>query len=521
MKLVARLVVLALPCLLGARTAAAQTPDIAPSSLAFDWHYYGSSGALSAYSFGTTLCNVGDAPIAWDYPLDMPVVGQNLFRIADGRIEQLGYGYLAPRFCALNIDDCGTCQPTNCATLGSGCSDVSALHDGGSGWAKYAIDGNRGAWTSVPPGPSGDPLVINGRIQVLTSALGQVDATYVAETQAVSGHDQRSGSGVNNTSWCFVDFSTPSSPQTAAAAYLGEPALFAWRAVHQDVVISEAFVVDEGGPGVHGFMWIASRAIDLGGTWRYEYAVQNTTSEVAVRALSILTPCGSANATSAQFFGIDHHSGSPYSDAAWSFAQTGTELGWSTATFAQNADANALRWGNLFAFSFESDAAPDPAGTVELALFKTSGSVSATAIVPSGPSFSYPAFCLPTATSTGNPIALTASGAPNIAANNLMLTCVDLPPNQFGYFLMSEAQQLSANPPGSQGNLCIGSPFVRFAGNVLNSGASGSVTFEPDALALPSNTTWMPGETWNFQYWTRDGQNPSNFSNLATITFCQ
>ena len=36
-----------------------------------------------------------------------------------------------------------------------------------------------------------------------------------------------------------------------------------------------------------------------------------------------------------------------YSNAAWTSNQTGSDLSWSTETFAQNQNANALRWGTF------------------------------------------------------------------------------------------------------------------------------------------------------------------------------
>ena len=37
----------------------AQSPDAVVSNVAFDWRYYGNAGSVRAYSFGTTICNLG------------------------------------------------------------------------------------------------------------------------------------------------------------------------------------------------------------------------------------------------------------------------------------------------------------------------------------------------------------------------------------------------------------------------------------------------------------------------------
>ena len=67
---------------------------------------------------------------------------------------------------------------------------------------------------------------------------------------------------------------------------------------------------------------------------------------------------------------------------------------------------------------------------------------------------------------------------------------------------------------GGQGNLCLSGPIIRFDKFVLNSGSGGAVTFSPDLTNLPQGTVISPGETWNFQHWTRD-VNPTQTSNTS------
>jgi len=368
--------------LLFSTSAPAQVPDVTASVVAQSWQYYGEVDGFRAYSFRTTICNIGDAPLDVDPYFDTPVVAKNLFRIADGRIVQLGYGFPVVRVCALNESSCGSCQATACDTLGVGCADTTSISDGSIGWGKWIIDANRGEWPVIPPGPSGDPPVLNGRIQVAIADVGIPGAIYVAENQVVSGHDQQAGSGANNLSWREVDLSNPTSPINVGPTNVGEPAIFAWRAEHVGVLIDEASLVDEGGPGLHGTFWVASRATDLGnGRWRYDYAVQNTTSQVAARGLRIPAPCGTGDLSNPQFFGVRHHSGSPFSNAPWSFNAGANAMRWSTESFTANPDANAVRWGNLYAFSVESDAPPHEANA-RVQLFEQPGTLRAKVLAP-------------------------------------------------------------------------------------------------------------------------------------------
>ncbi len=131
------------------------------------------------------------------------------------------------------------------------------------------------------------------------------------------------------------------------------------------------------------------------------------------------------------------------------------------------------------------------------------------------------AYCTANDNSTGVPAVLAADGDPRVAQNDLDLLCSSLPPNGFGYFLMSMTQDFRPFVGGSQGNLCLGGTIVRFAQDVQQSAAGGTVSFSPDLTNLPGGTTIAPGERWSFQYWYRDS-NPSatsNFSNGVEIGF--
>ncbi len=77
------------------------------------------------------------------------------------------------------------------------------------------------------------------------------------------------------------------------------------------------------------------------------------------------------------------------------------------------------------------------------------------------------------------------------------------------------------------GNLCIASfDLGRFAGDVLDSGAAGAVSFSPDLNNMPGPSgafAVLAGDTRNFQLWYRDvdggGMPTSNFSSATSVTF--
>ncbi|MDP6519638.1 MAG: hypothetical protein QF411_07045, partial [Planctomycetota bacterium] len=71
--------------------------------------------------------------------------------------------------------------------------------------------------------------------------------------------------------------------------------------------------------------------------------------------------------------------------------------------------------------------------------------------------------------------------------------------------------------PIGQGTLCVGN--VARLNPPLNSGASGLFDRPVDFTAPPHPLYQiLPGQTWNFQVWFRDGSN-SDLSDALKVTF--
>ena len=128
--------------------------------------------------------------------------------------------------------------------------------------------------------------------------------------------------------------------------------------------------------------------------------------------------------------------------------------------------------------------------------------------------------------SIGQPAVIEALGSEVVVANCLRLTALQLPTQQFGYFLNSQTQGFVPFAGGSQGNLCLAGAIGRYnrPGEIQNSGAGGTYSLVLDLTDTPQPTgsvSIMAGETWNFQAWFRDN-NPgptSNFTDGVSITF--
>ncbi len=133
-------------------------------------------------------------------------------------------------------------------------------------------------------------------------------------------------------------------------------------------------------------------------------------------------------------------------------------------------------------------------------------------------------YCSPAVqNSTGQSGVIEAYGSPVAGGNPLRLEATQLPPNQFGFFLLSQTQGFLSGPGGSQGDLCLGGSIGRFMSQVQNSGSAGAFGIDVDTTSLPTSppSAAQPGETWNFQGWHRD-KNPmstSNFTDAVGITF--
>ncbi|MCP3994195.1 MAG: hypothetical protein GY722_03895 [bacterium] len=129
------------------------------------------------------------------------------------------------------------------------------------------------------------------------------------------------------------------------------------------------------------------------------------------------------------------------------------------------------------------------------------------------------AFCPPAVTSTGLPAHILARGSYRVSESVLTLIAVQLPPGQFGYFIVSRTQTAPFTPPGASGSLCLAGDIGRFNSLIdLVQGPSGSIRVPFDALPVNPVAPIVPGDTWNFQCWFRD-VGSSNFTNALSLVF--
>ncbi len=388
--LIALVVLAAAPLLAG--------PDVIVGSL-HNLANYAADGEIDAFAVGTTSCNVGDEVLDWfaNTP-EHPVIAQNMYRLKDGRFEQVGMSWLKHGFTALQLDLCDDCTPNpgGGTGLGIGCSDPYGATLNGSQddlGPRWEVNATTGEFPYPPDDPPYDVGSPDRRLQVHIDDLDPLlndDALYFVEGHYVTADDAAAGNGLNNASWRAVSVSDTGSDEYSIAFISGqgtvleEPAILAWQDEDPDVALVTLDVLDDG-----RFIVAYKVTETVDGTWAYEYAVQNLNSEQSGGSLAIPIPDG-LNVVSTGFHDVDYHSGEPYSLTDWEITTTGGEIRWSTEAWDDNEDANALRWSTLYNFRFECNAAPAD-GDVTLGLFKpgTESEVVFTAAVPSS-EFSLP-----------------------------------------------------------------------------------------------------------------------------------
>jgi hypothetical protein len=355
---------------------------------------------IMAYAFGSTSCNIGTSQLSWyANTANHPVIPQNAYRIKNGRIEQIGMSWMKYGFCALQQTLCGTCAPagSGCPSLlGIGCSDpYTASLNGTQGdlGPRSKVNPSTGVFpadvtaetTTWPAIPSGQGT-IGRRVQIKADDLNPAlnsGAVYLAECQYIHPEDASNNNDNNNSSYrLFTVGGTVSSgtyPITlSGATFQQKPAIFHYTTVVPTATITTVDATD-------GRYIVACNVSNNGnGTHRYEYAILNLNSDRAGASFSVPVPAN-VTITNAGFKDIAYHSGEAFDGTDWTFSVAGGQAKWQcTQTFAQNPNANALRWSTLYNFWFDASV-PAATGNGSIGHFKVAGSTAVSMKVPSNP----------------------------------------------------------------------------------------------------------------------------------------
>ena len=316
----------------------------------------------TAVSMATTSCNVGTVDVPWLAAMEEqhPLIHMALYRLLDGRFEQIGVSWLKHGFFALSNSDCTPCQnPSDGSFLGIGCSDTydifnnASRNDLGPRSEVNVFDGtwectgshfSGGQPDCVRRHGSGGHGPLDHRLAVADADLANPGATYYYEAFYVVAGDQnlannwgyrRCAMSWNGFAWAF---STPGSNPLVEG-----PALGGWGDSSDSVVVAAG----------DGQVLLSVRTTDLGaGTWHYEYVLLNMSSNRQIRSFS-LPVLGVPNLAN---IGFHDNDGNAAND--WQVSVDGDSITWQTETYAQNPNANALVFGYMYNFRFDADAAP-------------------------------------------------------------------------------------------------------------------------------------------------------------------
>lgn len=340
-----------------------------------------------AYSIGYSICNASDTPSVWNASTsDHAITTSNMFVVRDGMIRQVGMSWVFHEFLPLQ-QSCGTCQPGPSGTLGPGCLTTTSSASAGQQGRLYRrseVNASTGAFP-FPGANTGDTSAIGQRLQVHTDDIETGSPYYFVEVQMISADEVTQDAKIYNNTFRRVTFVGDLQQPFPQDQTVDEPAIYAWRyfgnTPQQDPTVRIERVDIPG----DGAVFVGSKATNIGGgVWRYTYAVQNVTSDLSIGSFTV-TMGADPEPENLRFYDVDHHSGEPYDNTDWDLILGATIIRWqSPETFAENPNTNALRWGTMYTFSFESAVIPTDGG-VSLGVFKPGGpaTVGAPANVPS------------------------------------------------------------------------------------------------------------------------------------------
>ncbi len=368
-------------------------PDVTVFSLP-DTSNFGLSNGIRGYSVGTTSCNIGDEPLEWcdnagaagcapgTTPADHPVIAQNMYRLKEGRFNQIGASWLKHGFLSLNqsASGCGTgsCQPPPFGgnQLGVGCTDPygSSLNGSRPLGRKSEVDPATGQFPFPPGGGGASAQGWNQRVAVRQDdliATMNPGARYFVEGHYVTPDDAAAGNGLNNASYREVTVSQSTFNLSLIGGTVREKAaIAAWATIDPSVELINVDVPDS--RPIERFH-VARKVTEVvpGLLWHYEYAVHNMNSVRAADRLAIRF-FGATVFSGIGFSDIDAHSNEPYDTTDWPSSVSSDTVAWAAPPFPSSPqNANAIRWATMYNFWFDADRPPEDIFVHTLELFES------------------------------------------------------------------------------------------------------------------------------------------------------
>lgn len=355
---------------------------------------------IGGYAMSTTSCNPGDVNIWWYAPMDQrhPVIVQNMYRIKEGRLEQIGAAYLKHGFFATNTTDstCGVGQhPGTGSLLGLGLTDTYGAGNNSDRYylgPRSELNPLTGEWTAfgsffdVGTGgavPDGARSLTSGQASALPAHKNMIEvsdqelinqptgtrffyeAIYINPRQRVN----------TSSPWMYdINMYNQVGVKEVIPSYSTGSGRFTFNELNAGVtklpfLMIQQYITAVGGsavanmalPNSEGDIWVSCNPVNVGGgNYRYEVAVFNFTSdrqvdEVKIPILDGLTVTGigfrDVDATAANNWAGSYANG----EIKWNMPTTGTP--------------NPLTYGYCYNFWFTANIAPQT-NTAHLDLYK-------------------------------------------------------------------------------------------------------------------------------------------------------
>jgi hypothetical protein len=393
-------------------TGAVPGPDVVVGDLSGLAQFGSSAGTQVGLAVGTDSCNFGTVDLDW-FALpsnDHPVIPQNLYRMSGGatnneRFEQIGQSNVKHAFTALANNICSLgCNGVSGTHLGSGCSDPysASLNSGQNLGSRAWINPFTGAYprgdSATSPNDHTGHNHLGPSHRILTeiadlSTSQNSGATYYAEGQYITPHEYvwcqsnptqcNMNNNVSYRQYSVVGTTSPFTFSPVGSTQRQKPAVTAWSGA--TLVTIQPDTANDG-IGFIGYKVTNPSA----GVWHYEYAVYNQNMDRGIQSFSVPIGFG-ANVSNVGFHAPPQQPGwtfdgtlnnSGYSSTPWTPTVSSSGVTWNTETFAQNQNANAIRWGTLYNFRFDSNRPPTTISAT-IGFYKTGAPIMVSVMGPS------------------------------------------------------------------------------------------------------------------------------------------
>ncbi len=344
---------------------------------------------IYAYAWGSHTCNLGDAPLVW-LNGGTPSLAMNAYKLADGRLTQIGVGNAKHACCVANGSGCGTCTSGPGGTLRPGCKDIygAGFNTGQSRLGpRSGINAFSGAHSPIPAG-TGDPNIWR-RVQIKTTDMNDTTALYFAEGVYVCADEDPTKRFNNATSRRCTVGNTGAAPAyawtPADPSLEGTPAIYAWRThglglnqVDTRVNINRVDVPGE------GIFHVACKVTALpNNRWLYDYAVFNLTSDRSCGEVMVPVPPGvHVVPGSIGSKDVNYHSDDAlvFDSGDWTGTKNPNSVSWVPPAPPVGRQGNAVRYGTMYNYWFTATI-PPISRDITLGLFKPGTPTSVSTIL--------------------------------------------------------------------------------------------------------------------------------------------